>query len=338
MGTVFASYPLGQRMKPNQDFWILQYFVPCEPGLMLRCLRRIMPAGAEIIFDLEDAAQDPFSVANTLHVKKQARQNLAAFIEEHHSLLHGLPLGIRLNKLSSEHLENDLDFLHTVKDKISWGYVVLPKIESPEAFDSYCRLLDAAGVRYREIIPIIETETGALHLPSILHHLPKSLVRKVHFGHYDFCLDMGIFPILEQSDPDFWRIAVPVIRTIEEAGFHYCHTPCNRARDPHAVHALLRTLIGICDRKFGMPSLSFEQTYACTSYDGTARAITPKPALRLTDDEKQALAYRIMDLFHAHSTHSRAFALGPDSRFYAPHDYLAAKAFLGKRTLIHEMA
>jgi citrate lyase beta subunit len=325
-------------MIPNRDFWILQYFAPSEPRLMLRCLRRIIPAGADVIFDLEDAVQDPFSVANTLHVKNEARRNLVSFIELNHDALRDIPLCVRVNKLSSEHFESDLDSLHSVKDKISWACVVLPKIESPNTTAAYCQLLDSAGIRYREVLPIIESESGVLRLPSILRRLPGNLVRKVHFGHYDFCLDAGIFPILEQTDAEFWRIAVPVIRAVEDAGFHYCHTPCNRARDARAVHALLRTLSGICDRKFGMPALSFEQAYACASYGNTARAVSPTPLPALNDEKKQALAYRIMNQFRAHAGHSRAFAISPDSRFYAPHDYLAAKAFLGKRTLIHEMA
>ena len=209
---------------------------------------------ANIILDLEDSIQDVFDRKNTSILKKQARNNLGLLS----SVFSDLKVGIRINQINSSEYYKDIIFLTELKH-VKWSHIILPKIESYNEIQQF--LNDISSIKYQEIIICIESDKGLSNLHVILEKINYKKISKIQFGHFDYFLDKGIFPIPEQTSPVFWETCELLIEQVEYFGFTYLHTPLNVLNSEYLTNSIVNRLKKICKNEFGFATVSMTQNY-----------------------------------------------------------------------------
>lgn len=138
------------------------------PGSRPERFAKALAAGADaVIVDFEDAVEEP--------LKRQARDNLAAFLREDAHV----SVWVRVN--APEHAEHAADLAFCAQQAGVAG-VLLPKVETPAQ-------VAAAWQAGKPIWPIIETAKGLLALQQIAH---AEGVERLSFGSLDLALDLNL--------------------------------------------------------------------------------------------------------------------------------------------------
>jgi citrate lyase beta subunit len=188
-------------------------------------LDKIFRLNAFTVFDLEDAIMDVIYPQNTFFQKADARNKLQQFIVENSNLVKNRRICIRINEIGDGEFMNDLRFLNSIKDKLFWEAIILPKVKSQKEIKMYIKILSENEIQYRELIPTIETESGLDSIGDILRKNSSPNFKRIIFGHHDYNLQLDTWPFFEQNSKRFWKIVVTLIQTIENAGFQYINTP-----------------------------------------------------------------------------------------------------------------
>ncbi len=302
----------------DSKFEIFQYLSAIiEPASLLRLLNRTI-SHSNIILDLEDSIWDVFDEDKTSALKGQARENLEMLLAQFPQL----QIGIRINPINSKtEFAKDLTLLQALND-VSWKYIVLPKVESSSELQSYLDQLK--DIRFKEIIICIESVQGIKNLKNILENNRSQQFSRVQFGHFDYFLDADIFPIPHQSEYIFWETCQNLAEVVESHGYSYLHSPLNTLNSQKLMHAVINKLHSICTNKFGIATISMEQTLQLAGYkENAAEALV----LVKRSDDKMARAKKIIDLFTKTNTKFSFHHKTPSGTFIPPHEYLAAKKF-----------
>lgn len=138
------------------------------PGSRPERFTKALGSGAGcVIIDFEDAVEEP--------LKKQARDNLGAFLDTHWDAR----VMVRIN--APGHCEHaaDIEFCSRFRGVIG---VVLPKTETAAQ-------VEALGRCGKTVWPLIETAKGLLALDSIVR---ARGVERLSFGGLDLALDLGL--------------------------------------------------------------------------------------------------------------------------------------------------
>lgn len=138
------------------------------PGSRPERFAKALAAGADaVIVDFEDAVEEP--------LKRQARDNLAAFLQDTPQA----QVWVRVN--APDHAEHAAD-LAFCKHHAGVAGVLLPKVESAEH-------VAAVWQTGKPIWPIIESAKGLLALAQIAH---ADGVQRLSFGSLDLALDLNL--------------------------------------------------------------------------------------------------------------------------------------------------
>lgn len=138
------------------------------PGSRPERFSKALASGADaVIVDFEDAVEEP--------LKRQARENLGAFLRAHPDTR----VWVRIN--APEHAEHADDVAFCSAHANVAG-VLLPKVESA----AQVAVVAAAGKR---IWPIIESAKGLLAVAAIAH---ARQVERLSFGGLDLALDLNL--------------------------------------------------------------------------------------------------------------------------------------------------
>ncbi|WP_296254836.1 MULTISPECIES: HpcH/HpaI aldolase/citrate lyase family protein [unclassified Pseudomonas] len=138
------------------------------PGSRPERFAKALAAGADaVIVDFEDAVEEP--------LKRQARDNLAAFVQDNPSAA----LWVRVN--APDHLEHAADLAFCKRHAGVVG-VLLPKVEKAAH-------VAAVWETGKPVLPIIESAKGLLALASIAH---APGVERLSFGGLDLALDLSL--------------------------------------------------------------------------------------------------------------------------------------------------
>ena len=278
---------------------------------------------AQIIIDLEDSVMDVLDQKRTIFFKAKARKNLAHLFSQQKQQQE---LSIRVNSIHSVEFLKDIDFLQKVKN-VHWKYLVLPKVES--SYDIKLYLEKVKGISFGEIIVCIESDLGVNQLNSILKNNTSKIFSKIQFGHFDYFLSKEIFPIPDQTDFLFWEICERVIKTIEDNGFTYLHTPLNLLNSPGAVSSSMEKLEKTCTKSFGFATISLMQSINLFNYKKNGGV--PISFTKENHDNPTLEALKIKDAFTNYKKKEFGFFHNKENgRFITPHDYLAAANFLSK--------
>lgn len=138
------------------------------PGSRPDRFAKALAAGADaVIVDFEDAVEEP--------LKRQARDNLAAFLNENPQA----SVWVRVNAPSHAEHGDDLGFC---RQHAGVAGVLLPKVESAAH-------VAAVWQTGKPVLPIIESAKGLLALEQIAH---AEGVERLSFGGLDLALDLNL--------------------------------------------------------------------------------------------------------------------------------------------------
>jgi hypothetical protein len=277
------------------------------------------------ILDLEDSAQDPFDLARTSSLKKEARNGLLRISESFDKNYHS-EIYIRINAMNSEYFNDDIDaVIASSKSGMPINGIFLPKTEDFESIQELHQILEEQNVSL-DIVPMIETSNGYNNLPKILSlEKDTNLVSKVHYGHFDYCLDSNLWPFPDPFHKDYWQIITPIMDCLEEYNKLYIHTPFPFPDDKSLFWLSQYHINKIRpDLKFWACTLNLELSL---SEDPQCFEELSLSEISKNKDELKTEANTIIEDYHKGRANKRSFGMS-SSRFIPPHQVFAAQKYL----------
>ena len=123
---------------------------------------------------------------------------------------------MRINATSTDFFEEDVEAVVAAsQNQMPITGVFLPKVETYEQVESLKSKLSAAN-RLLEIVPMIETVSGMKNVTEVLERdRAAHICPRVHYGHFDYCYDAGMWPFPDPDHHKFWDIIVPLLEILE---------------------------------------------------------------------------------------------------------------------------
>lgn len=294
--------------------------------VLSRMLRIIHEYDSCILLDLEDGIQDVCNPLNNKRLKELSRKvllNLFTLLSPED--LPRYNLNIRINSYGSEFFTHDLKVLQSIK--VTWNSIFIPKIETRSDIENYIRTIKQNGILTRELIPILETKKAILNLENILTGSYEGMCRVIFFGNYDYNLDSGIFPVVEQKFSEYWDFISPIIQRIEQAGYYFGNSPYAYIGDSETFYRILCNLFRRCSKPFSQISLHISQTRICNNFNKNYNfqydSISPLVSIR--QEKNLSSAEEIVHLFQENRLKGRSFSLITGTeRIITPQEYLLA--------------
>ena len=308
-----------------QKIPLIQYLPLTRPKAAKLFLKKLHKAGVMSILDLEDSAQDPFSKIKTIELKSSARAGLA-LISRDSTINHTSKVFIRINAIDSEYYKDDINsVISAYKNGMKITGVFLPKVDSYLNIEDLYKKLSIINTKI-EIIPMIETESGLNNLAEILKSdTINNYFSRVHFGHFDYCLDAKIWPFLDPVHSDFWAVVEKIVNLVRKFNKTYIHTPFPFTKNEELFWASSFHL------KKLYPSLDF---WICTLNSELSLSCQPKETIPFEISSPQFSevflideAHKICNNFLDGRANKRSFSVS-NERFIPPHQYFAAKNYL----------
>ncbi|MCK4934790.1 MAG: hypothetical protein KAR79_04305 [Simkaniaceae bacterium] len=309
---------------PIGNMQIIQFMSIHKIPLMRRLLIQAMEQKSLIILDLEDTLRGQSKHATKI-MKKWGRSQLLEFAHAYPKIFTNKSVGIRVNALHSDEIQNDLEILSELSSIWDIECVVGTKVQSNFDIDIYLSLLQRRKIQYKTFIPIVETVIGMTNLSLIAKH---SQVKSMIYGHYDYSLDARHWPFFTQESSEFWKIATPFIKQIEKENVCYIHPPIASFSNVTLSKQVLKLLQKSCTLDFGMMTINTAQTTLLNRLGKVELETKERPMLSIsyTLQEKIDKAKFIKKLC---STKKRLFGIDlKTGTFFSPHEYAAAVDFL----------
>ena len=305
-------------------------FIPLAPVPVMARLIRAARRGTIPVLDLEDGLLDVVQPANTPERRRAARAVLLELCKGFSTHGGGVqPLALRVNAFGSADLEADLPVARTVAAAFDLQAVLLPKVAGAADLRQAVQRLRAAGLPAGCTLPMLESVDALLQAREITSTAAELGATAVIFGHYDHCLDAGLWPFPAPQDEAYWQPVATVAKAALAAGLRYVHPPTSNLHDSRALVALLARLEDLCGEGFDLMSAGLRQTAAlhelAATGVGALAADAPPPPAPLP-------AQQLCVLFERCKRPEHGFAVdGESGRFIAPHEYLAAVRHLQAR-------
>jgi citrate lyase beta subunit len=311
----------------------LLHFSTILPGAaFLRLTHRIESRDVQVVFDLEDTHWDPGDARRTAERKSTARILLLGLAEAR--VAAGMPpLSVRVNGLQSPEGEEDIALLGELARRSPIRAVVLPKVEEPGGVEEFLDRAETVGASPPEVIPLVETRRAVENLEALLAGLrarpAAGRVRRVMYGAFDHCLDVGRWPFWEQDTASFWGFLEGLVARVEGQGFEYVHTPIDAVADARLFRQLVGRLGEVCRRPYSVSTLTESQIRAVLEPPGE-----PEPRLALRHPAADAVepltrAREVVEAYHSRRRRGQGFVTDARvGRFISPHEVVAAQAYL----------
>lgn len=267
------------------------------------------------ILDLEDSLEIPGAHAQSKASRVIAREKL-------HQLMSGFApetlMGIRINHIHGEEFSKDLHCLQQCP--IQLDHIVLPKVNTADELQAYADALQHASCK--EFIVLLETASGLQQLSSILATASSLQISKIHFGHWDYFLSCGAYPLPNQEHTTFWDTVKPLMKTIESGGFTYIHPPVNRLTDYSLLTSVIQYLQSLSSLEFGISTLTNGQSKNAQKVTGS------NSALQVQELPVSDALLHAQQLIEQYQSNNYSFSITDDNVFIPPHEYLAAKQYV----------
>ena len=302
-----------------------------EPEPTARLFRAALRTGARIVLDLEDALWDVDDEDRTAALKASGRELLVALARDHAGLFERDGIGVRINRFGSRESDLDIEAIGRAGRFARVECVVVPKVENGGVLTGCADALERHGVSRPDLVPIVETRAAFARLGDLLRDARESGVRWVVYGHYDFALESGMWPIPGPFDPALWARADEVADAAESAGMGYIHPPCFDVYDDAELYAILQRLVATRRREFGILTVGLHQAAAAVRFRPGTAGPEPGPTGPAPVGDPVALACRTTAAYRETRRPGTSFAL--DTRhgeFISPHVYLAARRYLAE--------
>ncbi len=306
---------------------LIQYLPLTRPKAAKLFLKKLHKAKVMSILDLEDSAQDPFSKSKTAKLKVLARDGLE-LISKDTGIFYTSKVYIRINSIDSAFYNNDVNsVISAYENGMQISGVFLPKVENYSCIEDLTRKLSIVNKKV-EIVAMIETVEGLNNLEEILNLDAKNeYISRVHYGHFDYCLDAKIWPFLDPIHNDFWSVVEKVVKLVQISNKTYIHTPF-----PFTKNEKL-----FWDSSFHLKNLyPMLDIWICTLNSELSLSSQPSKVTNLEishpNFSKSFLineANKICKNFLEGRANKRSFSVS-DERFIPPHQYFAAMNYLEK--------
>jgi len=304
---------------------IIQYLPLTRPKATKLFTRRLNNSNIMAILDLEDSAQNPFSLEKTDQLKIQARNGLDS-ISKDLSFKPKCKTYLRINGLNTKYFEDDIKAaISAFKNNIAISGIFVPKVEDYFSIQEINNRFSHLDFNL-EIIPMIETMEGINNLPSILESdKKKNIFSRIHYGHFDYCFDAKVWPFTDPYHKEFWEVIKNVAELVEKHKKTYIHTPFPFPENENLFWASSFYL------KELFPALDI---WICTLNSELSLSSQPDiaPSLLFNDYDTSHTnqlkeAKVICKDFLSGKANKRSFSVS-NGRFIPPHQYYAAQNYL----------
>ena len=288
-------------------------------------LKKFRKYNISIILDMEDSAQDLFDHENTVNLKKISREGLEYLTKK--DTLKEIKTFVRINSQNTEFYEKDIETIAGVlKKKSSIVGIFLPKVENySQIKDCYDKISDSK-VNDTSIVPIIETKKGLENLENILlEDRDNKIIKYVHYGHYDYCLDSEFWPFPEPYHFEYWEIVENISKSIIYHKKKYIHTPFPLIENENIYWSSINHM----RKKLEIAEINLSLVNIDMNYINQPKKIKDAKFKNISNDNnyKKFFAEKIVNEYLNNKSKNKSFSLSR-KRFIPPHLYLGAKNFL----------
>tara|TARA_B100000989_G_scaffold248571_1_gene196046 strand:+ start:3534 stop:4466 length:933 start_codon:yes stop_codon:yes gene_type:complete len=288
-------------------------------------LKKFKKYNISIILDMEDSAQDLFDPKNNENLKQISRKGLEYL--SNNDILQNTDIFVRINSHNSKFYIKDIETISEVLEKgsIIKG-IFLPKVESYTQIKNCYDQISKAKFNTITIVPMIETKKGLENIDHILLEDKKNnIIKYVHYGHYDFCLDNEFWPFPEPYHIEYWNIIEKISKSIIKNKKKYIHTPFPLIENEN----IYWSSINYMEKKLDMTEINLSLVNIDINYIKKPREIKQTKLKKISNDNhyKKIFAKKIIDEYLTNKSKNKSFSLSR-KRFIPPHLYLGAKKFL----------
>lgn len=299
----------------------IQYLPLTRPLASYSITRKLVNLGINVILDLEDSAQDIFDSYQNLELKKIARNGLEELSKFKIINKNGL-IYVRINSPETEFYRKDIDVIKTcIENKFPIDGLFLPMVDS---YKTILSLNDEFNNKL-EVVPMIETTAGMKNIEAILKSDINKIIKRVHYGNFDYSYSADIWPFLDPNHDIYWDLINNILKTLKKYNKSFVSSPFPFPQNEN--------LFWQCALHLESKAELNEVWHCCVNLN---LATSKRPDLinnlkiikyDFSLSKKIDLAKKIIMDFIEGRSNKRSFGVSKD-RFIAPHQYLAAKKFL----------
>lgn len=309
----------------------IYHFTNASRSNLLEFALQVNSLGATLCFDLEDLFMDPGTESG----------KVPGSIAEKHKIIDSIRLlaandnapavGIRVNPLSSDELNDDIALLQTLPPEFQINAIFLPKISSPGDLSHFIRLVRLNRIPVRQIIPIIETKEAFGNIETVLK-IKSELFTRIAFGHCDFNYSLGIFPFCHQSSARYWEWIKDIQTSCLKHHIRFINSPCLHLKEASPLLHTIAKLDRLFPEGYGQVTLSLFQTKL---FHEAWNSILPKAPLMNdgTTGDVNIFAQNVVEQYRAHKRDRTSMAINNAGILIAPQEYLAACRHLEQRRI-----
>ena len=279
-----------------------------------------------VILDMEDSAQDLFDSQNNLKLKKISREGLKYLSDN--KILKNTNTFVRINSQNSEFYDQDINTISNVlKNKTPLVGIFLPKVESYDQIEDCYSKVSSLAIKPISIVPMIETKKGLENLNDLLlKDKKRKIIKYVHYGHYDYCLDNKLWPFPEPYHLEYWQIIEKVSKNIVKHNKKYIHTPFPLIETENIYWSSINYM-----KNLDIDEINLSLVNIDINYINKPNNIKQTKLKNITKDMyyKKIFAKKIIKEYLDNKSKNKSFSLSR-KRFIPPHLYLGAKEFLSK--------
>lgn len=279
-----------------------------------------------ICLDLEDSVQDLFNPVRNFELKQAARNSIRRLFSE--SKISDFDWAVRISSFHSEEIDNDIKLLSEERIKNKIRKILIPKTESINELEQILLKLQKSKIEVEEIIPIIETKRGLNNLKEICS---LKGIKRIAFGHCDFNHDSNFFPFYHQSSKKYWEWIKDISLILQASGIQFLNSPFLKFNDDYEFQSMLAKLNSICKADFGQITLTKRQTELCKNFHPEKFSLNGFDK-QLNNEEVLIYAKKIINNFETYND-NKGFTISSERILISPHEYIAAKEFLKKKTI-----
>jgi len=288
-------------------------------------LKKFRKHNISIILDMEDSAQDLFDHENNENLKKISREGLKYLSDK--NILKNTLTFVRINSQKSEFYKKDIETISEVlKKKSSIIGIFLPKVENYNQIKDCYDQVSNSKINTVSIVPMIETKKGLENLNNILSRDKNNkIIKYVHYGHYDYCLDNRFWPFPEPYHFEYWEIIEKISKNIIRHNKKYIHTPFPLIETEN----IYWSSINYMEKILGINEINISLVNIDLNYINQPNKIIETKLKNISNDNhyKKMFAKKIIKEYLNNRSKNKSFSLSR-KRFIPPHLYLGAKKFL----------
>ncbi len=274
---------------------------------------------------MEDSAQDLFDPKNNENLKEISRRGLEYL--SNNNILGNVDTFVRINSQNSRFYKKDIKTISDIKKKgSSIKGIFLPKVENYNQIkDCYDQILNSKTNK-TSIVPMIETKKGLENIDDILSKdMKNQIIKYVHYGHYDYCLDNQFWPFPEPYHVEYWQIIEKISNSIIKNNKKYIHTPFPLIETENIYWSCIHYM----EKNLGMDQINLSLVNIDINYIKKPSQIKQTKLKSISKDKhyKKIFAEKIIKEYLNNKSKNKSFSLSR-KRFIPPHLYLGAKRFL----------